>query len=103
MSAPKCQMNLIAVPPVDTMERLQNALVSVMTRKDKSMDWDQIEIKWAVMARRIRADVQCGKADDSVLALRHLGKTEGSAGVVVKQSVAASTAITQKREPVSTR
>ncbi|WP_223427176.1 hypothetical protein [Tateyamaria pelophila] len=64
------------------------------------MDWDQIEIKWAVMARRIRADVLCGKADDSVPALRHLGKTEGSAGVVVKQSVAASTAITQKREPV---
>lgn len=96
-------MNLIAGPPVDTMERLQNALVTVMTRKDESMDWDQIEIKWAVMARRIRADVQCGKADDSVLALRHLGKTEGSAGVVVKQSVAASTVITQKREPVSIR
>lgn len=96
-------MNLIAGPPVATMERLQNASVTVTTRMDESMDWDQIEKKWAVMARRIRADVQCGKADDSVLTLRPLGKTEGSADVVAKHSVAASTAITQKREPVSTR
>lgn len=103
MSAPKRRMHLISGLPVDTMERLQSVLDTVMTRKDESMNWDQIEIKWAVMARRIRADVQCGKADDSVLALSHLDKTERSAGVVVKQSVAASTAITQKREPVSTR
>ncbi len=31
------------------------------------MDWNQIETKWSAMARRIRADVQCGVPDDILL------------------------------------
>ncbi|MFN7051640.1 MAG: hypothetical protein ACK4NH_05950 [Gemmobacter sp.] len=31
------------------------------------MDWDQIENKWAVMTRRVRADWATGSADSTTL------------------------------------
>jgi hypothetical protein len=67
------------------------------------MDWNQIETKWAVMARRIRADVRCGTTDDGTLVLRRVGKDESGARVVVTQTVSVTADITQKREPMSTR
>lgn len=67
------------------------------------MDWDQIESKWAVMARRIRADVRCGTTDDGVLVLRRVSKDQVSKKVVVTPGVSVTTDITQKREPMSTR
>lgn len=72
------------------------------------MDWKQIESNWAVMARRIRADVHCGKIDDSVVLHRRAGKSETAESVVAQQVVAQQIAavrpeIAQKRNPVSTR
>ncbi len=67
------------------------------------MDWNQIETKWAVMARRIRADVRCGKMDESILMLRRVGKDGANARVVVTQTVSVTANVTQKREPMSTR
>lgn len=66
------------------------------------MDWDQIETKWAVMARRIRADVQCGKLDDSMILRRRRAKDEVARRIVAKETVAASAEIAKKRNPVST-
>ena len=45
-----------------------------MTRKDTSMKWDQIESKWTLMTRRIRADF--GDADCSVAKRSSLGRPD---------------------------
>jgi len=67
------------------------------------MDWKQIETNWAVMARRIRADVHCGKIDDGEVLHRRTGKCEAAEIVVAQQVVAVSIESTQKRNPASTR
>ncbi len=67
------------------------------------MDWKQIETNWAVMARRIRADAQCGLTDDGVVLQRRTVKGEATKGVAAKQIAAMSTENAQKRNPVSTR
>lgn len=67
------------------------------------MDWDQIETKWAAMARRIRADVHCEKTDGGVILQRRAGKVEAAKSVVTKEIAAASTENTRKRSPVSAR
>ena len=67
------------------------------------MDWYQIETKWAAMARRIRADAQCGKTDGGVVLQRRAREVEVANSVVAKQIAAASTENTQKRSPVSAR
>jgi hypothetical protein len=66
------------------------------------MDWKQIETNWAAMARRCRADVNCGKVDDDVVVLRRLNKTESSKIVGGKQIVTESIETPQERDPVST-
>ncbi len=66
------------------------------------MDWNQIETKWAVMARRIRADVKCGKTDETVIPRRRGRTDDAGRSIVVKEIVAGSAADVQKRDPVST-
>ena len=36
---------------------------TAMTRKDITMEWDQIERKWAAMTRRVRADCPIDRLD----------------------------------------
>jgi hypothetical protein len=67
------------------------------------MDWKQIETNWAVMARRIRADAQCGKIDDGTILQHRKCKVEVAESIVAKQIAAVSTEFAQKRNPVSTR
>ncbi len=67
------------------------------------MDWKQIETNWALMARRIRADAQCGVTDDGGVLQRRRVKGEATKGVAAKQITAMSTESAQKRDPVSTR
>jgi len=64
------------------------------------MDWNQIETKWAVMARRIRADVPCGKPDEGLVALRLGDKVDVPKRIVIKGAVAVNIKITQTRSPV---
>ncbi len=66
------------------------------------MEWKQIETKWAAMARRIRADAQCGKVDDSVVILRRVSKAEVANNAAVSQISSTGSAVPQKRDPVST-
>lgn len=66
------------------------------------MDWKQIETKWGAMARRCRADVECGKVDDDVVVLRRVSKTEAAKNVAIKQVVSAGFEAPQKRDPEST-
>ena len=66
------------------------------------MDWNQIEIKWAVMARRIRADVQCGKADDAISRAAHRARLRGAKRVVAKQSFRGKRRDHAEAQPVST-
>jgi hypothetical protein len=67
------------------------------------MDWDQIESKWTAMARRIRADVQCGKIGDGVDLHRRAGSGEAAKTVVAKQISSPRAEITRERSLVSTR
>ncbi len=67
------------------------------------MDWKQIETKWAEMARRIRADAQCGERIANVNSERLAGKSEATKNVVAKQISAVSVEIRQKHHTVSTR
>ncbi len=64
------------------------------------MDWTQIETKWAVMARRIRADVPCGKAEDNMVVRRLGGKDDMPKRIIIKGGVAVSVEITQTRNSV---
>lgn len=66
------------------------------------MEWKQIETKWVAMARRIRADAQCGKVDDGVVILRRVSKTEVARNAAVSQIAGTDDAAPQKRDPVST-
>lgn len=66
------------------------------------MDWKQIETKWAEMARRCRADVNCGKVDDDVVVPRRVNKTEAAKNVAFKQTATADIEAPQKCDPVST-
>lgn len=66
------------------------------------MDWKQIEAKWAAMARRCRADVNCGEVDDDVVVLRRVNKTEASKDVAVQQIVTAGIETPQERDPATT-
>lgn len=66
------------------------------------MDWTQIETKWAVMARRIRADVKCGKIEESVVLRRLGGKEEVRRSIVAKEIIAGDAKVAQKRDPLST-
>lgn len=66
------------------------------------MDWKQIETKWAAMARRCRADVNCGKVDDDVVVLRRVNKTEVSKHVTVQQIATEGIEVPQERDPAST-
>jgi hypothetical protein len=43
---------------------------TAMTRKDTAMNWDQIETKWALMTRRIRADFGDERIDAPVSTVR---------------------------------
>ncbi len=66
------------------------------------MDWNQIETKWSAMARRIRADVQCGVPDD-ILVLRHCEAKQPVAGsIAIKDNCPEDIGIPQKRGEVST-
>ena len=67
------------------------------------MDWKQIETNWALMARRIRADAQCGVTDDGVVLQRRRVKGEAPKGAAAKKITAMSTESAQKRDPVSPR
>jgi hypothetical protein len=66
------------------------------------MEWKQIEAKWAAMARRCRADVNCGKVDYDVVVLRRVNKTEASKDVALQQIATAGIETPQERDPVST-
>ncbi len=66
------------------------------------MEWKQIELKWAEMARRIRADAHCGEMGKDAISQRLAGKDAVANAVPVKQFVAVGTKIIQKRETVST-
>lgn len=67
------------------------------------MDWKQIETQWAIMARRIRADVHCGLMDDGEVLQRPTVKGEATKGVAAKKIAAMSAESAQKRDPASTR
>ena len=60
------------------------------------MNWEQIEAKWAVMARRVRADVPCGRTQDTILLQDRADAREAAINVISRQGVSASIQITQK-------
>ncbi len=66
------------------------------------MDWKQIETKWAAMAQRCRADVNCRKVEYDVVVLRRADKTEEAMNVGIKQIATAGIEAPQKCDPVST-
>ncbi|WP_309663738.1 hypothetical protein [Tabrizicola sp.] len=45
------------------------------------MDWDQIESKWAAMARRVRGDVSIIKVDATGKTPRRLAKADAAANI----------------------
>lgn len=47
---------------------------TAMTRKDFTMDWDQIENKWAAMTRRVRADWSTDRPDPAAKTARRAAK-----------------------------
>lgn len=65
------------------------------------MDWNQIETKWAVMARRIRADVQCGKSDESLVLRRTVHADDASGRIIAKETTTLTIDISQPHDPVS--
>lgn len=65
------------------------------------MDWEQIETKWGAMARRCRADVECGKVDDDAVGIRRVNQTEAVKNVAIKQVATAGFETPQKRDPAS--
>lgn len=66
------------------------------------MDWKQIETKWAEMARRIRADVDCGMPDGSAALRRRSDKHEIVERTRADQIVVVATEVPQDRDPAST-
>ena len=62
------------------------------------MNWEQIEAKWAVMARRVRADVPCGRTQDTILLQDRADAREAAINVISRQGVSASIQITQKNK-----
>lgn len=66
------------------------------------MNWEQIETKWAAMARRICADVPCGRTEDNILLQDRADARQAVINVISRQSVAASIQITQKSENETT-
>lgn len=64
------------------------------------MDWNQIETKWAVMARRIRADVPMERTQDRIAA-RRLSGNEDMRASMANEAVVGKIEITRKRNPVS--
>lgn len=68
------------------------------------MDWNQIETKWAEMARRIRADAQCGENINRAGPEFHAANVETIRTVAAAKKVAmVSAEITKERIAVSTR
>lgn len=61
------------------------------------MDWNQIEINWTAMTRRIRADAQCGKQKDNLLPA-DCAKKGDVAKTAAFESVALTTRITLTRK-----
>ena len=66
------------------------------------MNWEQIEAKWAVMARRVRADVPCGRTQDTILLQDRADAREAAINVISRQGVSASIQITQKTKTETT-
>ena len=66
------------------------------------MNWEQIEAKWAVMARRVRADVPCGRTQDTILLQDRADAREAAIKVISRQGVSASIQITQKNKTETT-
>lgn len=66
------------------------------------MNWEQIEAKWAVMARRVRADVPCGRTQDTILLQDRADAREAAIKVISRQGVSASIQITQKNKNETT-
>ncbi len=96
------QATLIGGPTRAATRRDIDTWFTAMTGKDKTMEWKQIETKWAAMARRIRADAQCGIVDDSVVILRRVSKAEVARNAGVSQIAGTGNTAPQKRDPVST-
>ncbi len=67
------------------------------------MDWDQIKTNWTEMARRIRADVHCGKIDDGAVLQRPAGKGDAAKSAGTTRLAAMSAEITRKRNRASPR
>ena len=65
------------------------------------MDWNQIETKWAVMARRIRADVQCGKTDEAVVLRRTVQADDAGGRVTLKETTTLTIDVSQPSAPAS--
>lgn len=65
------------------------------------MDWNQIETKWAVMARRIRADVQCGKSDEAVVLRRSAHADDAAGRIIVTETTTLTIDVNQSRDPVA--
>ncbi|MGV8951451.1 MAG: hypothetical protein ACOH2M_10145 [Cypionkella sp.] len=66
------------------------------------MNWEQIEAKWAVMARRVRADVPCGRKQDTTLLQDRADAREAAINVISRQGVSSSIEITQKSKTETT-
>ena len=66
------------------------------------MNWEQIEAKWAVMARRVRADVPCGRTQDTILLQDRADAREAAIKVISRQGVSANIQITQKSKTETT-
>lgn len=66
------------------------------------MNWEQIEAKWAVMARRVRADVPCGRTQDTILLQDRTDVREAAIGGISRHDVAASIEITQNNKTETT-
>lgn len=72
------------------------------------MDWTQIETRWAVMARRIRADVKCGRADAFAPARVDVAadgaiRDASPRSVAIKDNIAAAVDTARARSTVASR
>jgi len=56
-----------------------------MTRKDIRMDWEQIEVKWHEMARRVRTDLAPARSEPAQPALGLTGRDSKAATVIPEQ------------------
>lgn len=75
--------------PLPTDNRDVFVLGTAMTGKDDTMEWKQIETKWAAMTRRIRADYIADRVERAGGSMRDLSRRDALSATIA-DSVAGS-------------